>query len=231
MPYAVLGDPQSLNLYSYVRNNPLSRIDADGHYEFNNSGCGDNARCQKKWDKAQNKFEARREKDLKSKKADVRAAAAAYGARGEANGVHVGFGNTISQGYNGVTDPYGSTPGTVNIQVTFDFSRAGSQDTQTHEGTHVGDDLNFLNSWNSTYHSYDMFKNVTEGQTEFNAFKAGAEVAPNYGFGPNDTQAIWNFLRSNPHYGPILNIPVFDPSTYPQGLPYEPTQNLPLQPQ
>jgi RHS repeat-associated protein len=33
VPYAVLDDPQSLNLYSYVRNNPLGRIDADGHQE------------------------------------------------------------------------------------------------------------------------------------------------------------------------------------------------------
>jgi RHS repeat-associated protein len=31
VPYAKLDDPQSLNLYSYVRNNPLSRADADGH--------------------------------------------------------------------------------------------------------------------------------------------------------------------------------------------------------
>ncbi len=31
VPYAALGDPQSLNLYAYVRNNPLSRADADGH--------------------------------------------------------------------------------------------------------------------------------------------------------------------------------------------------------
>jgi RHS repeat-associated protein len=31
VPYAVLGDPQSLNLYSYVRNNPLSHSDPDGH--------------------------------------------------------------------------------------------------------------------------------------------------------------------------------------------------------
>jgi RHS repeat-associated protein len=34
VPYANLDDPQSLNLYAYVRNNPLSRTDADGH-------CGD----------------------------------------------------------------------------------------------------------------------------------------------------------------------------------------------
>jgi RHS repeat-associated protein len=31
VPYAVLGDPQSLNLYAYVRNNPLIRADLDGH--------------------------------------------------------------------------------------------------------------------------------------------------------------------------------------------------------
>lgn len=31
VPYANLGDPQSLNLYAYVRNNPLTRMDADGH--------------------------------------------------------------------------------------------------------------------------------------------------------------------------------------------------------
>jgi RHS repeat-associated protein len=31
VPYADLDDPQSLNLYAYVRNNPLTRVDADGH--------------------------------------------------------------------------------------------------------------------------------------------------------------------------------------------------------
>ncbi len=31
VPYAKLEDPQSLNLYSYVRNNPLSKFDVDGH--------------------------------------------------------------------------------------------------------------------------------------------------------------------------------------------------------
>jgi RHS repeat-associated protein len=32
VPYAKLDNPQSLNLYSYVGNNPLSRADADGHF-------------------------------------------------------------------------------------------------------------------------------------------------------------------------------------------------------
>ena len=31
VPYAKLDNPQSLNLYGYVLNNPLSRVDADGH--------------------------------------------------------------------------------------------------------------------------------------------------------------------------------------------------------
>lgn len=31
VPYADLTDPQTLNLYGYVRNNPLSHADADGH--------------------------------------------------------------------------------------------------------------------------------------------------------------------------------------------------------
>jgi RHS repeat-associated protein len=31
VPYAEFGDPQSLNLYSYVRNDPVTRADADGH--------------------------------------------------------------------------------------------------------------------------------------------------------------------------------------------------------
>jgi RHS repeat-associated protein len=31
VPYAKLDDPQSLNLYAYVQNNPLSRNDPDGH--------------------------------------------------------------------------------------------------------------------------------------------------------------------------------------------------------
>src|SRR5437868_2982265 len=34
VPYADLHDPQSLNLYGYVRNSPISRFDADGHDEW-----------------------------------------------------------------------------------------------------------------------------------------------------------------------------------------------------
>jgi len=40
VPYAYFGDPQSLNLYSYVGNNPLKRADPDGHCPSDNPNCG-----------------------------------------------------------------------------------------------------------------------------------------------------------------------------------------------
>jgi RHS repeat-associated protein len=41
VPYAELGDPQSLNLYSYVRNSPIVRVDANGHMAVLFSDRGD----------------------------------------------------------------------------------------------------------------------------------------------------------------------------------------------
>jgi RHS repeat-associated protein len=38
VPYADLRDPQTLNLYAYVRNNPLNRTDPDGHGFWQNLG-------------------------------------------------------------------------------------------------------------------------------------------------------------------------------------------------
>jgi RHS repeat-associated protein len=39
VPYASYANPQSLNLYSYVLNNPLSHTDADGHCDQNGQNC------------------------------------------------------------------------------------------------------------------------------------------------------------------------------------------------
>jgi RHS repeat-associated protein len=46
VPYAKLDNPQSLNLYAYVGNNPLIHIDADGHI-IDDSGLKDNKDYQK----------------------------------------------------------------------------------------------------------------------------------------------------------------------------------------
>lgn len=42
IPYANLGDPQSLNLYAYLRNNPMIRFDPDGHWVCN----GNSEQCK-----------------------------------------------------------------------------------------------------------------------------------------------------------------------------------------
>jgi RHS repeat-associated protein len=46
VPYADLTDPQTLNLYAYVRNNPLSRRDLDGHADVA-ALCEGQSTCQK----------------------------------------------------------------------------------------------------------------------------------------------------------------------------------------
>jgi RHS repeat-associated protein len=50
VPYAVFGNPQSLNLYGYVGNNPISRIDPDGHT------CDDKSQKGCFWQKLWNKI-------------------------------------------------------------------------------------------------------------------------------------------------------------------------------
>ena len=39
VPYAQMGDPQSLNLYAYVGNNPITHVDPDGHLQCNGQAC------------------------------------------------------------------------------------------------------------------------------------------------------------------------------------------------
>jgi hypothetical protein len=68
VPYAKLDNPQSLNLYAYVRNNPLSRNDPDGHYSCTAKGDGECAN-----------IESARQTALLSKDSSVVAAAKAYG--------------------------------------------------------------------------------------------------------------------------------------------------------
>jgi RHS repeat-associated protein len=45
VPYAKFGDPQTLNLYSYVENDPVNRADADGHQENRTGACPGSPGC------------------------------------------------------------------------------------------------------------------------------------------------------------------------------------------
>jgi len=207
VPYAVFGDPQSLNLYTYVENAPLNRVDADGHYDVIASGCAANnrAKCQKKYDKATDRFEKARQKDLNSKDSKVRAAAAAYGDRGAKNGVHVGFEDLHGQEIKGSVDAMNSGKGKlIDVEVKIDEGLKGKslQETVAHEGSHVGDDINFLTSYNFATQHYDPAANFTGQQTEFHGYQAGAGVTHEHGFGPNDADKINEYIQNNydPNY-------------------------------
>jgi RHS repeat-associated protein len=45
VPYSELSDPQSLNLYSYVRNRPTAFVDDDGHDDVAAPSCGGTNKC------------------------------------------------------------------------------------------------------------------------------------------------------------------------------------------
>ncbi len=221
-------DPQQWNMYSYVRNNPLRLVDPTGMYTT------DCAQDDKKCNKLIDKFEKARQKDLKSKNENVRNGAGAYGDRGDDNGVvvHVVTGQQMQQAIgvtaNGAVVPApGQDEDRVDVYINRDLGGSDLQRTVAHEGTHVGDDLPFINSFDPDTGKYNPALNITHGQTEFNAFTAGAGVKKyNYSnvqcgngpciFGPQDAAKINQFLHNSPTYGPVFNIPVFDPRRWPQ---------------
>jgi RHS repeat-associated protein len=70
IPYSDLGDPQSLNLYSYVRNTPTTEFDADGHYQ-------QRARSEEDLEREREEEKAEQELMGRIREAEARAAAAA----------------------------------------------------------------------------------------------------------------------------------------------------------
>ena len=137
VPYAKLDNPQSLNLYAYVLNNPLSRIDRDGHeWQFNGNDKVNKEQLQKAF-----------ETGVKSQGAG---AWKAYEAIGKAKGiVSVGFGDLKSDTkFGDTTFSYKSQGGkltSVSGSITFNTNEkalniGNSTDLSTatsHEFTHV----------------------------------------------------------------------------------------------
>jgi hypothetical protein len=141
VPYAKLDNPQSLNLYAYVGNNPLSRTDPTGHYVCS----GGKANCTAVREAIANIREAagNLEKGSKEQKA-LNKVLSFYGKEGKDNGVTVKFGSGATANAGTITEN-GRTTITLNLK-TMDSSFSNRNDgssvdtekagTVAHEGEH-----------------------------------------------------------------------------------------------
>jgi RHS repeat-associated protein len=124
VPYAKLDDPQSLNLYSYVRNNPLSTTDPDGHeVDFDKNG--------KKAEKLllQNVSKSERKMFQVTKNADGKSVLRVKaGAEDNFKGKH-------TEGYNRLTTAINSKKvETLNVAKTYKDSKGVSHDVSREYG-------------------------------------------------------------------------------------------------
>jgi len=108
VPYAKLNNPQSLNLYAYVGNNPLSRRDPDGHYMCTGNQCD---QLSKALAAAQNAIDSGQLS--KAQVGALKNIISFYGEAGKANGVNVLTGNALTGKNSLQSGTAGSTLGKV----------------------------------------------------------------------------------------------------------------------
>jgi RHS repeat-associated protein len=212
-------DPQSWNLYTYVRNNPLSSIDQDGNYDCGQMTADQCTQFGNNLTAAQNQLAAAQKNgsitDAQFKQGSD--ALGAYGTLNDHNGVTVNVGAT--GGFPGTTSV--SNDGTVsaanptgqNIQVTFNPGAFGGNSdalygTIGHEGSHVEDG----EAWAKA--GFTDAANPTHFDTEFKAYGVtsifgaaqGAGILRGTKPGDNTPHLIWernfpdvvnNALRTN----------------------------------
>ena len=182
-------DPQTWNLYSYGRNNPLAFVDPTGEYV-----CGSNVssqQCdnfQKGLDEAQKGANALKDKygADSSQYKDAQRAIDSYGKQNVDNGVTIMAGKAGSDSLTQVANTAGpqtaDNPNGQKITVTLgtdklDGSEGNGLDIG-HEGSHVADG----SAWVSSGFSPSM--DPTRYGTEFRAFQVERNLAEGINWGP-----------------------------------------------
>ena len=157
VPYAKLDNPQTLNLYAYVGNNPLSRIDKDGHYEC----AGTKEQCGA----IRDALAAIRAADAKLKagtsgRAMLDKALTVYGDEGKKNGVQIDFNQKDPGALGSTSTKNGITTISFGKDALSNMQQAGNGETVAHEGTHGVDQRKegmpqtFWQLFGTEYHAY-----------------------------------------------------------------------------
>jgi RHS repeat-associated protein len=194
-----LRDPQQWNMYSYVRNNPLRFVDPTGMYTTSCTQT-DISKC----DQNTQNLEKLRQAALASKDDKVVAAAKAYGAYGEKNGVAVAFSATDKSNVTFSLDAAGKATG-VNVTLNSRVLSAGVADSGdktgayggavsdvAHEGSHVQTDRAFL------AHQFDPLGaaafDVSSRESEIRAYSVQNSVLNSMGDGAPDPEHPGKFI-------------------------------------
>jgi RHS repeat-associated protein len=213
-------DPQTWNRYSYARSNPIRLTDPTGLYVL---GCNIvELSCAAAVDANLPAFEQERQTLLTSQNPETRAAAAAYGDLGDANGVTVNFADPGRQRIGKALSYVGSTPDASALfprdDVTIKPGLKGLdlKNAIGHEGRQVFDARRYDATlvMTSSGVTGDASLHLTRYATEVNAYHVTQAILVEYGngrpydfgcagcalgSGANVDQAIVKILANSPY--------------------------------